>query len=195
MSADEIFSSNDFPVRALKREDFLKALNDPTLHALFDHWETHCGPDRIMRKTALDPMRIPSILPHVFLMAVERGGTVFRYRLTGSYIDQRIPRNIIGKTIEEARRGPVVHHLNRLFGNAARNAAPTLGLSKLEGESNAIYVYKRLVMPMTTTGAGVDLLLGGWVTLSAHSDAAFAKLPTRNAWSPETPHEIVSLVP
>lgn len=180
-------------IEPLCRDDFVDAIDDPILLALFVHWEKHGGLNRLMPKSALDPTHIPKLLPHVFLMDVCDGGTTFRYRLTGTYIDERIPRGVGGKRMDEIRGGPALEHLNTLFGNAVRAKTPTLGVSQLKGESNNIYAYKRLAMPMTKDGTGVDLLLGGWTAVGAYDDGGFAKRRESEGWSPEEPQTIVSL--
>ncbi len=148
---------------SVSMDGFRRNLTNSILIQLFDYWRGRLGADGRMRRDKLDPGDIRSVLPYVFIVEPVPDTRRFRYRLVGTYIQSRIQRKIEGLTVEEVREGPIVQHLNDLFGTAAATGTPAIGVSVLTGKSLPTAVYRRMVLPMTTSDGTVDQLLGGWV--------------------------------
>lgn len=143
---------------------FRELVSDETLLALLSFWEKNRNADGLFLRDKLDPANIRELLPNIFIMDVLDAGRRFRYRLVGTYIQERIGRKIDGLLIDEFRSGALASHLNTLFGTSVRTAVPGLGHSTLPGESSPLAKYCRLALPMSSDGKKIDQVLGGWVS-------------------------------
>lgn len=117
----------------------------------------------------LDPLDIPSLLPNLILIDVERGdepaGMRFRFRLYGTDVCAIRGADLTGRYIDE----PGITYL--------RDAA-ILSYKKIVAERTPVYeshpfplnaaypgyvgAYHRLVLPLSSDGAQVDMLLIGF---------------------------------
>lgn len=155
----------------MNRFDFKSQILPPVLVELYDYWHQRVDGSGVMPRDRFDPMDIPRLLPHVFLMDVvhdEVGvSRRFKYRLTGTFIDQRIGRQIIGLFMEDIRKGETLQHLLELFERCVDKRVAAYATSNLTGESSPISIFHRLVLPVTFTGARVDQMLGGWISVDS----------------------------
>lgn len=143
---------------------FREEIGDKKLRALLMFWEEHRGTNGFFLRESLDPSKIRHLLPHIFIMDILEEGYHFRYRLIGTFIQDKIGTKIEGMLVNDFRTGPLASHLNTLFGTSARTHVPGLGHSVLPGESFPLATYTRLALPMSTDGKNVDQILGGWVS-------------------------------
>lgn len=55
----------------------------------------------LAERAAFDPIDIPRLLPHIFLVDPIEDGRDFRYRLIGGHIRERSPENFTGRLLSE----------------------------------------------------------------------------------------------
>lgn len=74
----------------------------------------------------VDPVAIkPSLLPHMFILAVERSGALrLRIRLVGTAIDAAFQRPLRGRLLEEFMHGPRGHEVIAVFHRCATGHEP-----------------------------------------------------------------------
>lgn len=162
--------------------------------ALFDYWLEKCGPQSALSRNRFEPMDIPKLLPYLFLLDYEASTDTLRYRLIGTFIGSILKGEIIGKTLEEGRKGPVVAHLNALFGTCARDSVPCVGFSQLEGESSSVFGYRRLALPMKSKDDGpVDMVVGCWTSERLERGTYASATASPTASGNETLHFIYRL--
>lgn len=75
---------------------------EPAAIRIFRSYVDQCcrsGP--LAERAAFDPIDIPRLLPHIFLVDPIEDGHDFRYRLIGGQIRERSPENFTGRLLSE----------------------------------------------------------------------------------------------
>lgn len=132
------------------------------LRGLYDYW-TSCRRTRAFpRRADFDPAAIGAMLPHVFLVDVERGGTMrFRLRLAGTFLQTVFRGFGAGRYLDDAfinRKQP-----GRLdpYRQVATDARPSVQRSRFIDDNGLPYDYERLLLPLARADEGrVDMIVG-----------------------------------
>lgn len=78
------------------------AIDDPHFSEIFHFWKGRCQAGGLPGVQEMDPVELPrTVLPFIILLDVCENPTRFRYRLTGTKIDQVQNRNISGTYVDE----------------------------------------------------------------------------------------------
>ncbi|MFC3230198.1 PAS domain-containing protein [Marinibaculum pumilum] len=131
---------------------------DPRLLALYCYWGDAAGPGELQQRTDVFPVRLTSVLPHVYVLDVV--GATFRFRLRGSEIDRRLGHHRTGLTFEECGYGDSLDKVKREYANVVRQRRPvtTAGMVYWGSEFNALR-YENIRLPVfDAAGAVVHLL-------------------------------------
>lgn len=87
-------------------------LDSPVLREALDYWESLPATNGLPGRSAINPMKIPRLLPTTILVDVEESGD-FRYRLAGTMVEDRYrvgaikgltPRDLMGDAAENVLR-------------------------------------------------------------------------------------------
>lgn len=121
-------------------------------------------PSGLPGRQHLDPIAIgTALLPYVFLADVLDGGQRFRWRLIGTHIVSHAGTDDTGKelgaTVGPGTRDAILGHYRQV----AQNRQPLCHRSEFVGQDGRVYRYDRLLLPMASDGATVDMILGGAV--------------------------------
>jgi len=133
----------------------------PDLVALLGYWNTKRGPRFAPPRSAIDPGEIVSVLPRVKLVDVLRGtdGSLdFRFRLAGTEIG-----NILGTELTRLRPrdlqppqfGIMVHEH---YSQCVAERRPLLHRVEIDSVRR-IHNYARLLLPLSSDGETVDMLM------------------------------------
>jgi len=139
------------------------AVTHPLLAELLAYWQAKRG-DRVMPGRAdIEPAEIEAILPHLFMVDVERDPLRFRYRLVGSVLTDILGEDIKGRYLDEM---PL---LFRTFATGAYDEVLRVrGPCYKEVSGVAAYfriAYKRLLLPLSADGDDVGIVLGAIVRI------------------------------
>lgn len=134
----------------------------------FDHWQSlRPAPGLLPGRQHIDPIAIPALLPHLWLLDVVRdaampGGLHLRYRLVGSHVELGFGQTRTGRWFEQVEpafatdprlRAPyeaaVLHH----------EASYRRGPPRFVHNKSAAAL-ERLLLPLASNGRDVDMLLG-----------------------------------
>lgn len=131
----------------------------PILDAAFEYWlSKKCGPE-IPLRSAIDPVEIPRLLPHLMLLDVLREPLDFRYRLIGEGIQANITPGFRGKTHRQLDgKGPgslVWEGLRKVV----ETGIPRYGRAPYVGPESAVKQFLDLLLPLSEDGAGVSQIL------------------------------------
>lgn len=74
--------------------------------AFRDHWRSLCGDQPMPPRSALDPLDVIKLLPHIVLVDVLRDPLQFRYRLVGTFVTGLAERDATGRFLDRKLYGP-----------------------------------------------------------------------------------------
>lgn len=143
-------------------------ISHPTLVALYRYWDAKRGGRGMPARLDLDPSDIVALLPHLYMVDVQREPLRFRYRLIGTAIADFLGRDYTGRMVDEATygQGESLDRLLRLFSLVVATARP------VAYKGNIWYVPGRawreveaLLLPLAPDDATVNIILGGYVTV------------------------------
>jgi len=146
------------------RADILGRIGSPPLHRLYDYWAARCRAGRLPGRRDIDPLELGFVLGSLLLVDVLRDPLRFRYRLTGTHIEDVM--RIHGRT------GTMVdEHPDPTFRKAAvaRYAEVAQSGRPVSARRDAliddrIRSYDLLMLPLAADGITVDMVLVGmWI--------------------------------
>ncbi len=144
------------------------AIEDPILTALFDYWQDKRADRCCPARGDIDPVDIPALLPHVVLVDLFESGRKIRFRLVGTMV--AFGKDPTGQFLHEAApKGLYGHHINALYGQAARLAEPLYSeFAYSFDRSGGPQVIKRLFLPLSEDGTTPTMLLVGQIAVSTN---------------------------
>lgn len=116
-----------------------------------------------MLRGDLDPTAIPRLLRHLILAEVGDGGRAIRYRLVGTEIVEAHGFDYTGLTVEELTSGATLDYTRELYGILASRAVPVYSEGRFRWADKEYRWTKRLHLPLSSAGTGVDMVLSGQV--------------------------------
>jgi hypothetical protein len=89
------------PPVAVEVVDIAPAIRSTKLQTLFDYWLAKVDGLTPPRRTEIDPLDIPRLLPHIWIQERVAGTSEFRCRLAGEEVKAIYPENIVGRLFHE----------------------------------------------------------------------------------------------
>ncbi|WP_341899061.1 PAS domain-containing protein [Ferrovibrio terrae] len=128
----------------------------------YQYWlRIHPAPDRLPGRQHFDPLDIPHLLPHVWLVDVIRGAPPrFRYRIVGTALDHSMGRSLSGQMLDDvipnfytapALSAPYIAMLTEPR-PAYRKGAPIFA------HNRQFRMIERLLLPLARDGVAPDIL-------------------------------------
>jgi len=150
------------------KDDAISVQSDPALcftrlelRELLDIWNEKRRGRRMPARADLSPFDFPTHLGHLFIVGVESVPRRFRYRLVGTEITKILRRDATGRCFEQAYEGRLLATLTEFFSWVAIERMP-LRIYCLTGHArNPIYAYDCVLLPLSTDGDTVNMILGG----------------------------------
>src|ERR1700722_9194073 len=138
----------------------------PPIRALFDYWRRIAPAGRLPGRQHLDPVAIPSLLPHLWLLCVAPApasplGWHFRYRLVGTELVRVFGRDPTGQLFHEAwplltsAGGVYPHHVAVV---ETRRPSFRRGRSLYDSQRDYHWL-ERILLPLARDGEQVDVIL------------------------------------
>lgn len=129
-------------------------IGDAQLRDGYTYWCRKAACGRLPRRSDIDPVDIPHLLPHVRLVDVVEGGR-FRYRLVGAEIREQHAENPTGRYLDEVLSPPVGPHVLGLYRECVETRRPLYVELELNLPSRSRRVSRILYMPLADDGARV----------------------------------------
>jgi hypothetical protein len=132
-----------------------------TLRQLFRYWSDKKADRFAPARREIEPSELRDLLPHIYLVDVEDRPIRFRFRLIGTEIVQNFGLDMTGRYIEEidfSDRAPsVLAH----YAAVVTTREPSCHIVHFTRGSGRHLAYERIIMPLSSDGENVDMLLGG----------------------------------
>ncbi len=149
-----VVPAGEFPVGMLP-------ISHPELAKLYRYWDRKRGTRAMPSRRDILPEEIPDLLGNLFMVDVvrEEAQTRYRYRLVGTALTAIMDQELTGKFIDQ------MPFLYRKFALPAYREVQRVGRPTYK-ETNAfegwlVIRYKRLLLPLSTDGEHIDIVLGG----------------------------------
>ena len=144
--------------------DVAEAIGDPRLAALYRYWDKRRGGREMPSRADIEPTDIPRLLPILLLVDVEPDRTL-RYRLIGTEFVTVARRDVTGRSYAEVfPPGAYRDYIFALYDELIGGRLPiyTEGVSPIAGSDRRRYT-RRLMLPLSTDGDRIDMVLGGQI--------------------------------
>ena len=136
----------------------LAALRSDRVKRGYAYWHGLAA-ERIPARAAIDPARIPDLLPHVVIHGVKRAPLDFSYRLIGTEVRRHMSADRTNQWMSAIQgQGPG----SRIWENLAAVAAtgrPVVNRTPYEGPLKDIVTMETVQLPLSADGATVDMIL------------------------------------
>jgi hypothetical protein len=142
---------------------------------LFDYWLRSAGQRRMPRRSDLDPLKVPRLLPHIGLIDVRDGVDQASFRLAGTRLHDIYGQEITGKRADEVFSGDSAGYWRRIHERVVEKGLPLHGVVRgpVKGRDHVVLFWLRL--PLSEDGGRVDRILCHDVAGPAESDRATAE--------------------
>lgn len=140
--------------------EFREQLAEPLLQQIYDYWDSLRAGRRMPARKDIDPTRVPRHLPNLMLIDVLQDPRRFRYRLVGSRIVQASAENRTGQFFHDVAFFKDNPSVLEQYNSVVDAGTPQLTLEPfLNYSNNMTYKAKRLLLPLSSDGRTVDMLL------------------------------------
>jgi hypothetical protein len=138
------------------------------LRQLAAYWQAKKGERLAPARVDLDPIEIPALMPHLMLLDVEPDTRRVRFRLMGTAITNGLGRDLTGRYLDELPLNKIQRAMHAEYQRVAQSAAPACSTWEYTREDGRHVRLERIVLPLSTDGATIDMMLGGIVFDIAH---------------------------
>lgn len=143
--------------------EFSAKINHPKLVELYHYWLSKRGDRRMPSRADIEPMELRSLLPNIILMDVLEPGKTYRYRLVGTAVEEAIGIGLTGKLLSEVATGRLFDFISHIFHDVSVHRTICYFESNLGFKEDFSVMYRRLLMPLSTDGSNVDMMLGALI--------------------------------
>jgi hypothetical protein len=126
--------------------EFRRRLEDPDLQRFFDYWRTLYR-DHGAAKSKFEPLDIPLLLGHVQIFELQDDGC-YRLRLSGTFANGMIRRDITGQALEEFINPEHVALRYFIFDRVRERRLPIFYTDPVRVEHLNIFWSRRLLTPL-----------------------------------------------
>jgi hypothetical protein len=133
------------------------------LRDLFTYWDNRRRDQPFPKRSDIDPVDIPRLLPHIFLITVERGEELrFRVRLAGTHVEAAFQQFTTGRYLEQIKLDGETDDILARYNQCAETGLPVLSRHVFVNEDRRSFDYQRLLLPLAVDhDTRVDMILGG----------------------------------
>jgi len=133
------------------------------LRRLLAYWHAKKGDRPAPTRAEIDPAEIKALLPHVGLVDVERTPLRFRFRLAGTEIAKGYGEELTGRYLDEIDLNFHQHEILAEYVHTAESGEPSCSVKDYNRKDGHHIRYERLVLPLSSDGKTIDMLLGGCI--------------------------------
>lgn len=128
---------------------------------LHDYWEAKRDGRPFPARADIDPLELRELLPNIFIIEVLAEAPHFRYRLSGSKVDEIHGQNLTGKSPRDIKTPEVATMVEDQYRAALADRRPRCDHVKLLARDDTYWHYERLILPLSDDGQSINMFLGG----------------------------------
>lgn len=132
----------------------------PELQRLYDYWLSRHREDRLPRRADIDPIHIPSLLPGICLMDIDRPALSVRVRLAGTRLREGYGAEMTGRCLEDVLSGEELRYWQAVTHRVAVQRRPAHGITCIESEGRPDYYQVWLRLPLEDETGEVAMMVG-----------------------------------
>lgn len=136
--------------------DFSKdELSSPAQIVFYDYWQQLRAVSLMPTRASFNPMKIPSSLPYIIMVDIEREPTRFRARLMGSKCGT--PNKYLGRVLNNDI--PELQNDAEMFKKCIDTKSPYFYFDKITLNNGIVKQYSSLVLPFSADGEAVNIVM------------------------------------
>jgi hypothetical protein len=135
------------------------------LAEFLDYWRGKCAGRPMPTRADIDPLDIPRLLPHVYLVDVHEMPLDFTYRLLGTEVIANTEADFSGRRLSEIKDRGSQGQLLEIYARVWATGAPSVDRILYRTKSGNQKYYENVVAPISTDGERVDMLFGASIHL------------------------------
>ena len=166
-----------------------KFCDEPLLAELHAYWCERRGDRFAPARSDIDPVDIPTLLPHIALTEIVagEGGRRLRYRLAGTQIERRFGCALTNRYLDDVKRGNYLHHIEALYARILAEKAPIYSEGSFKaGDSNVLRA-RHLMLPLSDDAETVNMVLAGIVYVDSDPSHRTTVLPVQDGFTAPRP--------
>lgn len=144
----------------MRERGFRDQLVIPGQRELFDYWTAVSGADPIPTRAAIDPRRIPRLLPNICLIDVKAGLAESCFRLAGTALRNIYGSELTGQPVETVVAGRTADYWRRIHGAVIDRGVGQSGVVRGPVNERDHVVMYWLRLPLVIEGPTVRFILG-----------------------------------
>jgi hypothetical protein len=148
-------------------QDVRPLLKSDALRALEAYWRSKRHGSTLPARRDIDPWEMRNFLSHVFLVTVTQNPMRFWFRLVGGDVEQEYGEELTNRYLDEIDLDRVRHDVFEDYETAVREARPVYARCNYLKDDGKHLHYERVLLPLSSDGETVDMLLGGAVTIKS----------------------------
>lgn len=133
------------------------------LRDLIAYWLAAAGGRAMPARADIDPTRIPSLLPFVWLCDHLSDAGRFRYRLMGDHVRHAYRDNVTGRFLDEIEPPKATEDIAYCFRQAVEQPCVVHIDGWLYADTDKPTPGECILLPLASDGARVDMILGATV--------------------------------
>jgi hypothetical protein len=133
----------------------------PTLRQLHGYWLKKKAGRFAPARRDIDPAELRDLLPCLFLVDVEGRPIRFRFRLVGTEIVESFGIDVTGRYVEEIGFSDRAPSVLAYYAAVVTTREPSCHIVRFTRGGGRHLTYERVILPLSSDGETVDMLLGG----------------------------------
>ena len=140
---------------------FADYLDDPLQQQMHAYWRRKCAGRIMPRRSDIDPVDIPRLLPYILISEriVADGVERWRYRLSGTAVVAAFGQDPTGHFLDELVSGDYRDFISGIQHTVCSERRALFCESEYLSQRGAHMVAKRLLLPVSTDGENVDQIV------------------------------------
>jgi hypothetical protein len=137
----------------------LPATADPRLHELYAYWNSRRRGHPYPARSDVDPIDIPTLLPHLSLVDVVAGSPRFIYRVMGTKMVELLRRELTGQPVGTGVKPDEIEAVLARYRRVADEGIALYHRDRTQEKANDYTEIDRLMLPIGEPAVGVKMIL------------------------------------